>query len=179
MVPGPFSPPCYRGVLLFCIYRAVTPRLPKSWYTPKSALAAGRLKIRGRLEAGGGRNPGVDRPIMIYLDGGKVGALDNWIGSVKTFEDARDFVMRTGVCCVLQNKKGEPNLYDAIDAPKSSRAKRGGGRKCQRPGAGKTHSPRATRMRSSMANAKTAKRSCAAWNASRLCMPISTAPWKS
>ena len=64
---------------------------------------------------------------MIYLDGGKVGALDNWIGSVKTFEDARDFVMRIGVCCVLQNKKGEPNLYDAIDAPEKQSGEKGWG----------------------------------------------------
>ena len=41
----------------------------------------------------------------------------DWVASVRTLQDAREFVLKVGVCGVLHDKTGAPNLWDAVDAP--------------------------------------------------------------
>jgi len=42
---------------------------------------------------------------------------NEWRETVHTLEEARDFVLKVGVCGILHDPKGDPNLWDAIDAP--------------------------------------------------------------
>ena len=42
--------------------------------------------------------------------------MGDWIASVRTIEEARDFVLAIGICGILHDKSGAPNLWDAIDA---------------------------------------------------------------
>ncbi len=52
-----------------------------------------------------------------------------WANSVRTLEEARNFVLARGICGVLHNPKGKPNLWDAIDAPDKQAGEAGWGDK--------------------------------------------------
>ena len=54
---------------------------------------------------------------------------ENWVASVRTLEEARDFVLAVGICGVLHDKTGAPNLWDAIDAPEKQPGETGWGDK--------------------------------------------------
>ena len=41
----------------------------------------------------------------------------DWVGSVRTIEEAREFVLKVGSCGILHDSKGGYSLWDAIDAP--------------------------------------------------------------
>jgi hypothetical protein len=43
--------------------------------------------------------------------------MEDWVASVRTIEEAREFVLAVGVCRVLESGKAEPSLWDAVDAP--------------------------------------------------------------
>lgn len=55
--------------------------------------------------------------------------MDDWQGTVQTIEQARDFVLRVGVCGILQDRTGAPNLWDAVDAPEKQPGEAGWGDK--------------------------------------------------
>jgi hypothetical protein len=54
---------------------------------------------------------------------------EEWVASVRTIEEARDFVLEVGVCGVLHDKTGAPSLWDAIDAPDKQPGETGWGDK--------------------------------------------------
>jgi hypothetical protein len=54
---------------------------------------------------------------------------NDWVESVQTIEEAREFVLKVGVCGVLHDKSGAPNLYDAVDAPEKQPGDSGWGDK--------------------------------------------------
>ncbi len=54
---------------------------------------------------------------------------DDWRNSVKTIEEARDFILRVGACGVLHDSKGGYSLWDAIDAPDKQPGEGGWGEK--------------------------------------------------
>src|SRR5579862_6984885 len=54
---------------------------------------------------------------------------EEWVASVKTIEEAREFVLKVGVCGVLHDAKGSPTLWDAIDAPDKAPGESGWGEK--------------------------------------------------
>src|SRR5580704_2406712 len=54
---------------------------------------------------------------------------DDRIASVKTIEEAREFVLEVGVCGILHDAKGLPTLWDAIDAPDKAPDEPGWGEK--------------------------------------------------
>ncbi|HLJ55104.1 MAG TPA: hypothetical protein VKT77_08680 [Chthonomonadaceae bacterium] len=55
--------------------------------------------------------------------------MDDWRGSVRTIEEARDFVLALGCCGILKDKSGAPTLWDAIDAPDKQPGESGWGEK--------------------------------------------------
>lgn len=54
---------------------------------------------------------------------------NSWIASVQTIEQARDFVLKVGVCGILKDSKGGCTLWDAIDAPDKQPGESGWGEK--------------------------------------------------
>ena len=53
-----------------------------------------------------------------------------WTKSVRTLEQARDFVLAVTMCGVLHDSKGAlPTLWDAVDAPDKQRGEAGWGDK--------------------------------------------------
>jgi len=53
-----------------------------------------------------------------------------WTNSVRTLEQARDFVLEVRMCGVLHDSKGAlPTLWDAVDAPDKQRGEGGWGDK--------------------------------------------------
>ncbi len=55
--------------------------------------------------------------------------MEDWVCSVRTLEDAREFVLAVGMCGVLADKKGGPTLWDAVDAPDKRPGEKGWGEK--------------------------------------------------
>lgn len=55
--------------------------------------------------------------------------MNDWFASVRTIEDAREFVLEVGVCGVLADKTGAPTLWDAVDAPDKQPGEKGWGEK--------------------------------------------------
>lgn len=55
--------------------------------------------------------------------------VDDWVNSVQTIQEARQFVLGVGVCGILHDKSGAPNLYDAVDAPEKQPGDSGWGDK--------------------------------------------------
>lgn len=53
----------------------------------------------------------------------------DWFESVKTIEEAREFVLKVGICGILHDPKGSPTLWDAIDAPDKQPGESGWGEK--------------------------------------------------
>jgi len=54
---------------------------------------------------------------------------NDWINSVRTIEQARDFVLKVGCCAILRDKNGGPSLWAAIDAPDKRPGESGWGEK--------------------------------------------------
>jgi len=54
---------------------------------------------------------------------------EDWTGSVKTIEEARNFVLQVGACGILHDSKGGFTLWDAIDAPEKQPGEAGWGDK--------------------------------------------------
>jgi hypothetical protein len=53
-----------------------------------------------------------------------------WTNSVKTLEQARDFVLEVGICGILHDSKGTlPTLWDAVDFPDKQPGEGGWGEK--------------------------------------------------
>jgi hypothetical protein len=52
-----------------------------------------------------------------------------WVASVRTIEEAREFVLKVGICGILHDAKGSPTLWDAIDAPDKAPDEPGWGEK--------------------------------------------------
>ena len=55
--------------------------------------------------------------------------MDDWEGTVRTIEEAREFVLRVGECGILHDKTGAPSLWDAVDAPEKAPDESGWGDK--------------------------------------------------
>jgi hypothetical protein len=55
--------------------------------------------------------------------------MEDWVASVQTIEDARDFVLEVGMCSIFHPKDGGPNLWDAVDAPDKQPGESGWGEK--------------------------------------------------
>ena len=53
----------------------------------------------------------------------------DWVASIRTLEEGRDFVLKVGICGVLHDKSGAPNLWDAVDAPDKQPGDQGWGDK--------------------------------------------------
>jgi hypothetical protein len=53
----------------------------------------------------------------------------DWVASVRTIEEARDFVLKVGVCGILHDSKGGFSLWDALDAPDKMPGESGWGEK--------------------------------------------------
>ncbi len=56
-------------------------------------------------------------------------SLDNWVASVRTLEEAKNFVLTVGACGILHDSKGGYSLWDAIDAPDKLPGESGWGEK--------------------------------------------------
>jgi hypothetical protein len=54
---------------------------------------------------------------------------EEWAATVRTLEQAREFVLGVGVCGVLGSKDGMPTLWDAVDAPEKQAGEGGWGDK--------------------------------------------------
>jgi hypothetical protein len=54
---------------------------------------------------------------------------EEWVATVCTLEDARDFVLSVGICGILADPKGGPTLWDAIDASEKQPGESGWGEK--------------------------------------------------
>jgi hypothetical protein len=54
---------------------------------------------------------------------------NDWVATVRTIEEARDFVLKVGACGVLHDSKGGYSLWDAIDAPDKLPGESGWGEK--------------------------------------------------
>jgi len=54
---------------------------------------------------------------------------NDWMSSVKTIEEAREFVLAVGICGILHDKTGAPSLWDAVDAPEKAPGESGWGEK--------------------------------------------------
>jgi hypothetical protein len=52
-----------------------------------------------------------------------------WVASVRTIEEAREFVLKVGACGILRDSKGGYSLWDAIDAPDKMPGESGWGEK--------------------------------------------------
>ena len=55
--------------------------------------------------------------------------MEGWVAAVRTIEEAREFVLAVGVCGILHDKSGAPNLWDAVDAPEKQPGEPGWGDK--------------------------------------------------
>ena len=56
--------------------------------------------------------------------------MDNdWVSSVRTIEEARDFVLNFGICGILGSSKAMPTLSEAVDAPDKAPGESGWGEK--------------------------------------------------
>jgi hypothetical protein len=53
-----------------------------------------------------------------------------WVASVQTLAEAREFVQRVGICTILENRRDAlPSLWDAVDAPDKRPGEGGWGEK--------------------------------------------------